>query len=283
METFRRYWLYEGNPPVTRGFLLQRPVTQSFDAFFDLRLNKRLSKQSRRWWFQTLLCVILAAACSSIDRFVCVCHYSDGIMSPTASQITGLAIDYSIVYSGNRSKKTSKLCSTGLCAGNSPETGEFPAQMASNAENVSIWWRHHGARVCACVCNAFLSCSYLHETCTRHWSYEMFVAHTISGQRIKGQGHRGHSKFLSYPLRAYLTVLLYTWHKYSPWRDNVLRYISRSKRQKVKVTLVIWNKGHTGYWKFCRVRSVAPYRFGWITPYMTYIRHMRGRCVAHHF
>ena len=40
------------------------------------------------------------------------------------------------------SKKTSKLRVTGLCAGNSPVTGEFPAQMASNAENVSIWWRH---------------------------------------------------------------------------------------------------------------------------------------------
>ena len=44
---------------------------------------------------------------------------------------------------GRRSKKTSKLRVTGLCVGNSPETGEFPAQMASNAENVSIWWRHH--------------------------------------------------------------------------------------------------------------------------------------------
>ena len=42
-----------------------------------------------------------------------------------------------------RSKKTSKLRVTGLCAGNSPVTVEFPAQMASNAENVSIWWRHH--------------------------------------------------------------------------------------------------------------------------------------------
>ena len=42
-----------------------------------------------------------------------------------------------------RSKKTSKLRVTGLCVGNSPGTGEFPAQMASNAENVSIWWRHH--------------------------------------------------------------------------------------------------------------------------------------------
>ena len=43
-----------------------------------------------------------------------------------------------------RSTKTSKLRVTGLCAGNSPGTGEFPAQMTSNAENVSIWWRHHG-------------------------------------------------------------------------------------------------------------------------------------------
>ena len=43
-----------------------------------------------------------------------------------------------------RSKKTSKLRVTGLCAGKSPGTGEFPAQMASNAKNVSIWWRHYG-------------------------------------------------------------------------------------------------------------------------------------------
>ena len=42
-----------------------------------------------------------------------------------------------------RSKKTSKRRVTGLCAGNSPGTGEFPAQMASNVENVPIWWRHH--------------------------------------------------------------------------------------------------------------------------------------------
>ena len=42
-----------------------------------------------------------------------------------------------------RSKKTSKLRVTGLCAGTSPVTGEFPAQLASYAENVSIWWCHH--------------------------------------------------------------------------------------------------------------------------------------------
>ena len=47
-----------------------------------------------------------------------------------------------------RSKKTSKLRVIGLCAGNSPETGEFHAQRASNAETSgkcfhSSWWRHH--------------------------------------------------------------------------------------------------------------------------------------------
>ena len=42
-----------------------------------------------------------------------------------------------------RSKKTLKLRVPGLCAGNSPVIGEFPSQKASNAENVSIWWRHH--------------------------------------------------------------------------------------------------------------------------------------------
>ena len=42
-----------------------------------------------------------------------------------------------------RWKKTSKLRVTGLCAGSSPRTGGFPAQMGSNTENVAISWHHH--------------------------------------------------------------------------------------------------------------------------------------------
>ena len=45
--------LCERNPPVTGGFPSQRPVTQSFDVFFDLGLNKRLNKWSWRRWFET--------------------------------------------------------------------------------------------------------------------------------------------------------------------------------------------------------------------------------------
>ena len=66
-----------------------------------------------------------------------------------------------------RSKKTSKLRVTGVCAGNSPETGEFPAQMASNAENVSIWWRHH---------------VYAHFSWLQHWHWGN---HTIAPMPVK--------------------------------------------------------------------------------------------------
>ena len=68
-------------------------------------------------------------------------HYSNVIMSEMASEITSLNRLFR-----RRSKKASKLRVTGLCVGNSPVTGEFLAQRASNAENVSIWWRHHAKR-----------------------------------------------------------------------------------------------------------------------------------------
>ena len=50
---FRVTGLCAGNSPFPGEFPAQRPVTQSFDVFLDLRLNKRLSKQSRGWWFET--------------------------------------------------------------------------------------------------------------------------------------------------------------------------------------------------------------------------------------
>ena len=51
---FPRYWPFcGGNSPVAGEFPAQRPVTRSFDVFFDLCLNKRLNKQSGGWWFET--------------------------------------------------------------------------------------------------------------------------------------------------------------------------------------------------------------------------------------
>ena len=63
-------------------------------------------------------------------------HYSDVIMGAIASQITSLTIVYTTVYSDADQRKYQAPRHWSLC-------GEFPAQMASNAENVSIWWRHH--------------------------------------------------------------------------------------------------------------------------------------------
>ena len=57
METFFALLaLCAGNSPVTCEFPAQRPVTRSFDVFFDPRLYKRLSKQSWGWWFETPSC-----------------------------------------------------------------------------------------------------------------------------------------------------------------------------------------------------------------------------------
>ena len=76
-------------------------------------------------------------------------------MGAIASLITSLTIVFWTVYSDADQRKHQSsallaICAgnspvrvTGFCVWNSPGTGEFPAQMASNAENVSIWWRHH--------------------------------------------------------------------------------------------------------------------------------------------
>ena len=57
METFSAILtICTGNSLVIGEFPAQRPVTRSFDVFFDLRPNKRLSKQSWGWWFETPSC-----------------------------------------------------------------------------------------------------------------------------------------------------------------------------------------------------------------------------------
>ena len=79
-------------------------------------------------------------------------------MSAIASQITGVSIVYSTVCSGiDQRKHRQSSASLAFVRGNSPVTGEFPAQMASNAENASSWWRHHaGEEVAGMLCNMFI-------------------------------------------------------------------------------------------------------------------------------
>ena len=74
-------------------------------------------------------------------------HYNGVIMGAIASQMTSFTIVYLTFYSDPDQRKHQSSASLAFVVGNSPVTGEFPAQMASNAENVSIWWRHHGSAV----------------------------------------------------------------------------------------------------------------------------------------
>ena len=70
VETFSALLaLCSGNSPVTGYFPAQRPVTQSFDVFFDLRLNKQLSNQPWGWWFEMPSCP-LWRHCNGSQKFI---------------------------------------------------------------------------------------------------------------------------------------------------------------------------------------------------------------------
>ena len=85
-----------------------------------------------------------------------------------------------------KSKKTSKLRVTGLCAGNSPGTGEFPAQMASYAEYVSIWWRHH-AYSFLCVELWLFQGIYFYTA--SHYNGTLWIANKDKGEIVVGHGN----------------------------------------------------------------------------------------------
>ena len=71
-------------------------------------------------------------------------HYNDVIMNAMASQITSLTSIYSIVYSGTDQRKHQSSVSLAFVRGIHRWAVNFPHHAkASNAENVSIWWRHH--------------------------------------------------------------------------------------------------------------------------------------------
>ena len=70
-------------------------------------------------------------------------HYSDIIMSAMASLMSVVFRCMLDLLFRRRSKKTSKLRATGFRKGNTPVAGGFPSQIVSNADNISIWWRHH--------------------------------------------------------------------------------------------------------------------------------------------
>ena len=79
-------------------------------------------------------------------------HYSDVIMGTIRYQMTSLAIVYSTVYSGADQRKQQSSASLAVVRGIHRWPVNFPAQMASNAENVSIWLRLHAVYIRIGIC-----------------------------------------------------------------------------------------------------------------------------------
>ena len=111
METFSVLLaLCAGNSPVNGEFPAQRPVTRSFDVFFDLRLNKRLSKHSWGWWFET--------PSRSLWRDINLCH--GGHVLPTgpgqgAVHINTRVLKLTPVHSRRIVRCAASGMSLGLC------------------------------------------------------------------------------------------------------------------------------------------------------------------------
>ena len=116
METFSALLaICAENSPVPGEFSTQRPVTRSFDVYFDLRPNKGLSKQLWGWWFETQSCPLWRhrnVLHNNVSTFnvipkslSIISHYGDVIMGAIASQITSITIVYSTVYSDADQRK----------------------------------------------------------------------------------------------------------------------------------------------------------------------------------
>ena len=120
---------------------------------------------------------------------------------------------------GRRSKKTSKLRVTGLCVGNSPGTGEFPAQMASNAESVSIWWRHHETVIVVWITEFYIKLKWL-DSSDYEGQIDIQVCEFFSGHWVimaTVETNQLRAKFFKVNINIYLhfyhsSTLI--WHRY---------------------------------------------------------------------
>ena len=118
-----------------------------------------------------------------------------------------------------RSKKTSKLRVTGLCGGNSPGTGEFPAQMTSNAENVSPRWRHHAIfHIKADTNSLLIPCSIVPvrvvmEVCAHCSRWGICVSHSL---------------LIGHMYASYYLWLQSLWRFRSYWRNPMSTYSNGS-------------------------------------------------------
>ena len=129
METFSALLaICAGNSPVPGEFRAQRPVTRSFDVFFDLRLNKRLSKQSWGWWFETLSRPLWRHRNVNCYHIKASISAGKNVMVSTETIIINFLHSLYNLYSWWRHQMEKVSALLALCGGNWPVTGEFSSQ-----------------------------------------------------------------------------------------------------------------------------------------------------------
>ena len=154
METFSALLaICAGNSPIPGEFTTQRPVTRSFDVFFDLCLNKRLSKQSWGWWFETIpwasyqIPKIAGCACAGNARDVF--PVNRGLAIPTC--ITAWCMPGSLtrgfLWSGWRVKRSRySRHSRRMCNPQFYVSGKRPMQHSACRciiyRRIKRWWWH---------------------------------------------------------------------------------------------------------------------------------------------
>ena len=151
METFSALLaICAGNSPVPGEFPAQRPVTRSFDVFFDLRLNRRLSRQSWGWWFGTLSSplwghcnvtflfskqvVVNKPKINASEVLTILVYFRYAPTSPVTSHERSRVLfhrPFDCLFKGSSTptkKAQSNLYVTHTCAGKPPVTSEMSSQ-----------------------------------------------------------------------------------------------------------------------------------------------------------
>ena len=173
-------------------------------------------------------------------------------MGTIASQITSLTIVYSNDYSDADQRKHQSSASPVLCV---EFTGEFPTQMASNAENIPIWWRHHIRHsVLIQHLNQCIVCKKLTIFCSDYWVKPTMLASLLFAKQChKGTWFNDH-KMSGGSEIGILYGLAFNSIIFDVVRTTAVRY-------KIRWLECCWATGN--YWRRINTRNTGKFRRIW--------------------
>ena len=168
METFSALLaLCAGNSPVTGDIPVQRPVTRSFGVFFDLRLNKRLGKQSWGWWFRrhrahydvTVMTILIwfSAMLASQGRFRSLWHFVQSTPITLRCFVQVLICDnwkemlyLWLIY--HRWKRRNGKIATGVAVITQRGHDAMLTPLLRQNDVAMSFWRNNDVIIMSCVC-----------------------------------------------------------------------------------------------------------------------------------